>query len=87
MRISMMVVALGVFVLGSAAVLAHTGVETDKNWWDDMRMHHAEVHGDNFEQHHQDMHGEDWMAHVEECHSSVKDAPNQTYGMMGYTMM
>lgn len=88
MKTFIIAVALGAFLLGSAAVLAQTGKETSKNWLDVMRDHYNEVHGDDFDQHHKDVHGEGWEEHVNACHGATTSAGYPGYGnMMGYGMM
>lgn len=79
-------IALAVFLLSSATVLAHTGTEAGKDWLDEMRGHYSEVHGDDFDEHHEDMHGEDWEEHVNSCHGTTEDSET-TYSGMGYGMM
>ncbi len=75
-------IALGVFLLGSATVLAYTGTAPGKDWLDVMREHHSEDHGDDFDEHHEDMHGEDWEGHVKECHATTEGSETMGYGMM-----
>lgn len=91
MKTPAIAIALGVFILGSATVLAHTETETGKDWLNVMREHYTSIHGDDFDQHHQDMHGEDWEEHVNACHGTTEgsEATYQGMGnsMMGYGMM
>ncbi len=89
MRTSIIAAALTAILFGSAAVLAHTGTDQGDNWFDVMKQHHEETHGDDFDQHHQNMHGDDWRKHVEACHAYDGQGQSQSslYGMMGYGMM
>jgi hypothetical protein len=72
----LLTVALAAVILGSTIALAHAGSDQGDSWFDAMREHHEEVHGD------------DWREHIEECHGYAGDDARQGYGMgMGAGMM
>lgn len=89
MRTPILAAALVAFLFGAAAVLANTANDTENKWFDAMKQHHEEIHGDDFYQHHQDIHGDDWREHVKDCHSYGEGKDETQYGMdgMGYGMM